>query len=350
MVDGRKAQSVRVGGPRVTAVGPIERLRATLRVHVMRSSREGMPAIGGDASGAKEIARLELERAARLWGQCGIQSGPPSEIDIAVHDPPPPYLLAVGCQSGLPASGGEIRLSVGGRRVHVATRPGETPLEVAGSLSRAIERAGLVGAVSANPRAESFPLPTADVLVQRRDGQLMDVSADGVAPLSSDPSLPVCVGVVDLADGLEHFSNIDASAGTIEERALIKAFEDRDPTTIDVFVVPAFSGSGRIGESFIDGPGASIQNVVIVDRAAIRLGARSFALAHELGHVLLDLAGHPDDFGVDSPSLLMDADATDASIFGPRRLTIADCERALRQSGTNAATPLLRPWPMTHAD
>jgi hypothetical protein len=114
-----------------------------------------------------------------------------------------------------------------------------------------------------------------------------------------------------------------------------------------VFIVPSFSGSGRIGESFIDPPGASVQNVVIVDRAALRLGARSFALAHELGHVLLDLPGHPDDFGVDSPNRLMDADATDASIFGPRRLTLSECEQALRQSAFGAPIPLLRPWPMT---
>jgi hypothetical protein len=62
---------------------------------------------------------------------------------------------------------------------------------------------------------------------------------------------------------------------------------------------------------------------------------------------LLDLPGHPDDFGVDRPSALMDADAADPSIFGPRRLSIDDCERALRQSGPGASIPLLEPWPMT---
>ena len=70
-------------------------------------------------------------------------------------------------------------------------------------------------------------------------------------------------------------------------------------------------------------------------------------LAHELGHVLLDLPGHPDDFGVDRPSDLMDADAADPSIFGPRRLSSAECERAVRQSGPGAAVPLLEPWPLT---
>jgi hypothetical protein len=85
---------------------------------------------------------------------------------------------------------------------------------------------------------------------------------------------------------------------------------------------------------------------VLVDRAAILAGARSHVLAHELGHVLLNLPGHPDDYGVDQPTSLMDADATDPSIFGPRRLSIAECERALRERGPRARAPLLEPWPL----
>src|SRR4030095_5678540 len=91
---------------------------------------------------------------------------------------------------------------------------------------------------------------------------------------------------------------------------------------------------------------ASVRNAVITDRAGIRAGARSYALAHELGHVLLDMPGHPDDFGVDQPWMLMDADSTDGSIFGPRRISIDDCERALRESGPRALVPLLEPWPL----
>jgi hypothetical protein len=201
--------------------------------------------------------------------------------------------------------------------------------------------------VSVNPPIGPSALRTADVLVTRADGSLVELRTDGATPLSSDPALQVCLGEVDLADGLAHFTDTDAAAGTVEERTLVKAYEDGDPSTIDVFVVPSFAGAGRIGESFIDAPGAAIQNVIILDRAAIRSGARSFALAHELGHVLLDLPGHPDDFGVDRPSSLMDADATDPTIFGPRRLSVAECERALRESGPGARVPLLEPWPMT---
>lgn len=347
MVGALKAASIRVGGPRATAFGPIERLRARVRMHVIRSARGGMPAIGGEDAGARELARQEVDSASGLWGQCGIHFGVGADIPVFVRDPPPPYLLAVGCELGMPASGGEVRLLAGGRRVRLTTRAGQSPAEVATQLARALTSAGLVATVSPNPLTGPSARRTVDVLARRPDGSLAELRADGPEPLSSDPSLQVCLGEVELADGLSHFTDADAPAGTIEERSLVKAYDDGDPTTIDVFVVPSFAGAGRIGESFIDTPGSSIQNVLILDRAAIRSGARSFALAHELGHILLELPGHPDDFGVDLPSALMDADAADPSIFGPRRLSLAECERALRESGPGAPIPLLEPWPLT---
>jgi hypothetical protein len=42
---------------------------------------------------------------------------------------------------------------------------------------------------------------------------------------------------------------------------------------------------------------------------------------------------------------LMDSDASDASVFGPRRLSLAECERVMRESGPSARVPLLAPWP-----
>jgi hypothetical protein len=344
-----KAASIRVGGPRVTAVGQIGRLRGSVRLHVMRLAPSGMPAIGGDETGALALAREEIDIASGLWGQCGIHFGGASEQVIAVHDPPPPHLLAVGCDLGLPASGGELKFAVDGRRLRVSTSAGQAPVTVAGRVARALTALGYAATVSVNARVAPAALPTVDVLVRRRDGSPATLRPDGTAGLSSDATLGVCIGEVNLADGLSHFSDADAASGTLEERTLIKAFIDDDPTTIDIFVVPAFAGAGRIGESFIDGEQASIQNVVILDRAGIRAGARSYALAHELGHILLDMPGHPDDFGVDRPSALMDADAADPSIFGPRRLSVSECERAILQSGPSAPLPLLQDWPLFRA-
>ena len=61
--------------------------------------------------------------------------------------------------------------------------------------------------------------------------------------------------------------------------------------------------------------------------------------------MLLDEPGHPDDFGPDTPTRLMDADAANPTAFGPRRLTLDECARAVRQSGPGAPVVLLKKWP-----
>ena len=42
----------------------------------------------------------------------------------------------------------------------------------------------------------------------------------------------------------------------------------------------------------------------------------------------------------------MDADAANGTAYGPRRLLVDECVRALRQSGPTAPIPLLEPWPL----
>jgi len=337
-----------VGAPHSDVFAGIERLSVKLRVRVLRVTPGGAPAIGGDSGTALSLARSEIEAASKLWGQCGIDLQGPTGLDIQVVDPPPIQLVAIGCDSGLPASGGELNLRVRGRRVKLATRPGELPRVVAQRLARALEKLGISARISPNPRIASGATGAVDVLLQNL-GRSGGVDAETGVPLSSDATLGVCLGEVDLANGLAHFVENDAAAGTVEERALIKAFDDGDPSTIEVFVVPSFGKGGRIGESFIDDDGAGIQNTVIIDRAALRAGPRSYALAHELGHIFLDLPGHPDDYGVDQANSLMDSDASDASVFGPRRLTLADCERAVLESGPNARIPIALPWPLSRA-
>jgi hypothetical protein len=345
-VDGRKAVQIRVGGPRQSELGALARYRGRLRVRVLRNARGGAPALGANTEEALRLAALEVDMASRLWGQCGIHFGPPGELDLAVVDPPPPHLLAIGCGFGVPASGGRVRFAVGKRRFVVDSSPGDTPLALATRIAGLLGNAGIGARVSENARTRSGALGSVDVLVRGPGERLLAFEPDGEHPLSSDPTLAICLGAVDLGDGLSHFGDADAAAGTVEERALIKAFDDGDPSTIEVFIVPAFAESARIGESFIYTDGSSVRNAVIIDRAAVRAGVRSYALAHELGHVLLEMPGHPDDFGVDQPSALMDADATDPTIFGPRRLSVAECERAIRQSGPQAPVPLLSEWPL----
>jgi len=343
---GDKLQMIRVGGPRRTPAGPIERLRARLRVFLVRLGAHGPPPLGGDDAEAIDVARAEVERANTLWGGCGVSFGPPAELDVRVVDPPPPHLLAVGCDHGFPASGGAIHVRVDGRDVKVPILAGARPAAAARVVAAAVRAAGFVATVSDNPTIGAGAFGSADVLVRRKSGALALIDVPASGPLSSDATLSACLGRVDLEDGLQHFGDVDAIAGTVEERALIKAFDDGDPSTIEIFLLPSFSGGGRIGESFISADGGSVRNVLIEDRAGIRAGRASFALAHELGHILLDDPGHPDDFGADTPTRLMDADAANSSAFGPRRLLIEECARAVRQSGPGAPVPLLRAWPL----
>ncbi len=308
------------------------------RVHVLRQGQGGAPAVGGNSEGAKRVVQRELRDSAALWAQCGIGF----EVErLEVVDPPPTAVSA----------GGSLSLKLGKQRLDMSWPAGLDPRRLAHRIRVAIEKLGYRVELSDNGKSGYSDLPTVDLLVRKKDksGALVELSSvqDGERqlPLSSDRQLPICLGEVALRDGLDHFNDFNAGSGTLEERSLVKALQDDDPGSIELFVVPSFVNSGRIGESFIYTAGASLRNVLIVDRAGIRAGSRSYVLAHELGHVLLDMPGHPDDFGVDDPGRLMDSDASEASVFGPRRLSLSDCRRVWSQSGGAAPLPLVREVP-----
>lgn len=367
---GHELQTLRIAGPRSSPLGPIGRFRARLRILMVRPRAGGPPPMGGDDVGAVAVARAEVERANALWGACGVSFGPLEDLDIAIVDPPRSHLLALGCDHGLPASGGSVRLRVDGHEVTAKIAAGMSPGAAARAVAAAIGAAGFPARISDNPVIGAGAHGSSDVLVRRPGGALATLDPPASGLLSTDATLTACIGLVDLEDGLQHFTDTDAIAGTVEERTLLKAFDDGDPATIEVVMIPSFAGGGRIGESFIFADGGAIRNTIIEDRAGLRADRASFALSHELGHVLLDDPGHPDDFGSDTPTRLMDADAANASAYGPRRLTVDECARAIRQSGAAAfagpspsaptpwstggapafrpsgPVPLLAPWPM----
>jgi len=344
--DGVELGRLRVAGPRSTAVGDLERYRAQLRFVFVRLAAGGALPVGGDLAGATMLAKAALGRANALWGSCGVSFGPLEQIAVEVVDPPPPFLLAIGCDHGLPASGGRIQLRAGAVRISVPIDKGMLPSAAARRVAAVLRAADFSVVVSDNPRMAAAMYGSTDLLVRSKSGAFATLSRARGQPLSSDATLKACIGSVNLEDGLQHFGDVDASVGTLEERTLIKAHDDHDPRTIDVMLVPGFAHGGRIGESFIGADGGRIRNVVVVDRAGIRANRASFTLAHEIGHVLLDDPGHPDDYGIDTPSRLMDADASDPSAFGPRRLSLAECVRTVRQSGPTAPVPVLKRWPL----
>lgn len=336
---------VRIAGPRQTEVGAIDRYRARLRFVFVRLAPGGGLPVGGDEDGAREIAARLVDRTSALWSACGVDFGPPTQTAVELVDPPPPALLAIGCGHGLRASGGTIRFLAGRQRFEVPTVAGQTPAETARRVAAALRAAGLAPELFDNPRMAAAAGASTDLFVRDAAGQPVALAPlDG--PVSDDATQVACIGNVHLEDGLQHFSDVDAAVGTLEERTLLRAIDDGDPTTIDVVLIPAFARGGRIGESFIAADGGTLPNLVVIDRAGIHGGGASFTLAHELGHVLLDEPGHPDDYGVDLPTRLMDADASDGTAFGPRRLSLDECARAVRQSGPDAPVTMLTPWPL----
>jgi hypothetical protein len=308
-------------------------LEARLRLVVLRYAPGAAAVLGHDDASAIELARRQVEIANEIWAQCFIDFGTPEGTPAAVVDPPSPALLAIGDEDGLPArGGGRIAFTANGVAIDTLTVAGDRPRETARRLAKALTKKGFTAQISVNPRAENGAGESADVVVRTRAGAPVTMAPRGTTPLSSDARQRVAIGRVSLDDGIQQFDNMVAAAGTLEERTLIKLLSDADPTTIDVFFINRFAAPERQGEAFIESDGSTMANALVLDRNAVRFERQAWVQAHELGHVLLDEPFHPDNFGWDRPSLLMDSDARAGRVTGPKRLRDDDCRKARRRS------------------
>lgn len=343
---GEIAREARVGAPGSSG-GPRAALRGALRVTVLRLHKGGPTVVGDRDYEALVLARSQVEIANEIWAQCFIDFGDPKLADVRIVDPPTSSLLAVSDLDGLPAiGGGVVRFRVNGTRIApVPTLAGASPERTAMAIGRAVRQAGFRAEISVNPRTELGAGTSADVVVRDKTGALVTLSEEPGVPLSTDARQTVMLGRVDLADGIDEFDNTLSATGTLEERTLVKLVADSDPTTIDVILVNRFVNRDRQGEAFIEADGSSLANTLIFDRNAVRYDRQAWVQAHELGHVLLDEAFHPDNLGADRPWLLMDADARQGRVTGPKRLSDEECDKARRRSGPSAHPVLLKPAP-----
>jgi hypothetical protein len=316
--------------------------RARVVVHILRVAPEGQPVIGQDDSSALSVMRQQLMAANEIWLQCNLSFGEPTEVSMEIVMPPSATLLAIANEDGLPArGGGELRFRVDGQSVpRIATRAGASPTTTAQAIADAVRKLGFFAIVSENLPTRSGAGPSTDVLIRRKNGQPVIITAEDGAPLSSDARQSLQIGSVDLGDGLQEFDNTTAQVGSLEERTLIKALADDDPQSIDIFVVNQFTAATRQGEAFIADPAGPITNSVVIDRNGLRHAPLAWTLAHELGHVLMNDPLHPDNVGPDRPWLLMDADSGRGTVDGPKRLRAADCQR-MRETSRRARYPLL---------
>ena len=175
---GGRKQAIRVLGPRASDVGPIGRYRVRIRPIVLRATAGGAPAIGGNDAGAVAALRAELALASATWGQCGISFGEASKLDVTVVDPPPPHLVSLGDDVGLPASGGEIQLRVDGKPIDVAITKGDELERASRTSSRARSRRRASPSRCRRTRASRRARANSvDLSVKRRNGTLATIDA-----------------------------------------------------------------------------------------------------------------------------------------------------------------------------
>lgn len=339
-----ESETFRVGRPG-TEPGPSAARQARLTVHVLRRAQAEAPVIGSDDTDALRLVRHQVRMANEIWLQCQLTFGDPAQVAMEIVDPPGPTLLSISDRDGLPAKGGgALTFEVDGQPIGpISTRAGASPLETGRDVVRAVTAAGFVATLTENLKTRYGAGASADVLIQRRNSDFVTLAAKTGIPLSTDARQKLSIGAVDLGDGLREFDNATAQVGTLEERTLIKALADDDPTTIDLFVVNRFEFATRQGEAFIASGQGPIANAVIIDRNGLRQAPLAWTLAHELGHVLLDDPMHPDNVGPDRPWLLMDADNGRGTVNGPKRLRPEECARVRRVS-ESAGAPLLGPY------
>ncbi|HEX4354380.1 MAG TPA: hypothetical protein VHZ95_15730, partial [Polyangiales bacterium] len=105
-------RTVRVGAPGEES-GPASARQARLVVHILRRAPGASPVIGRDEASALQLMREQVKAANQIWLQCDFTFGSPDEVSMELVDPPPPTLLAVGNDDGLPARGdGAIRFLI----------------------------------------------------------------------------------------------------------------------------------------------------------------------------------------------------------------------------------------------
>ncbi len=337
-------QSLRVGRPEVEEVDSAAR-HLSLVITILAAG--GYPVVGDSPEGAQELAALQARSVADAWAQCFVGVN----YEVRLRAPPPRALLSIADGRGLPALGGRITFQAGPHIITVNTTAGDTPQRTAERIAVALQQVGYNAALHRVPRTAYGAGDFVDLTVRDREGFWVPlqtaleprpptpgrapeetlVPSQTAIPLSTDAHHDVRIGRVNLADGLDEFSNAEPG-GTLEERTLVTLLRDDDPQTIDLFVVNRFSGGSRHGEAFVPSDQGSLAGTVIIDRRGASLAYVAWTAAHEVGHLLLDNPFHPDNFGADTPTRLMDSNRLDGSILGPQRLLPAECSRARRRS------------------
>lgn len=298
-----------------------------LALRVVRADVATLSPAGATRASVASNLEAVLAHTRATYAACGIV--PVATIDTVLRDAPPPFVLSVAEGDGLPArGGGQIRFTVNGRPLGpFPTTPGARPSATAASLVSALRAEGWEATVVELPRIDRAADGAADVLVRDARGEPVRLGSMEGVPLSTDARQTISIGRVDFADGLDEF-DLDASrTGTLEERTLLYALRDDDPTTIDVLVMERFHDESRLGEAFVRRDGGPLAGSVLVARRGMFHEPSTYTLAHELGHVLLDDPFHPSPAAGAPFPRVMGADSGRRDVSVVRAFSREECDR-----------------------
>jgi len=328
---------LRLGGSRpfhsLMSIGPpaTDRARSDirtlkLRATVLRDSRSGSPIVGQTENDTRDIVNHQVEILKDVLAQCYIDvEAAPEDVQIAA--PPEACLIAIGDRYGLPSRGGYVRFAVDNLALGpIEIAPYQTPTQTAKQLSAMLEENGYHPSLTVNSKPPTFAFPSADIVVRRPDGQLATIRPWPERSLSTDTQQTMHIGGVNQIFGIDSYDQNNSSAGTLEERTLVKCLREPQKGVINVFIVHELGDPSRQGESFIQGSTPPMAGTVIIDKQAL-IGARhSYTLSHEIGHVLLGDLEHPDARG-DNRSFLLMHSRSSSAVGGPKHLTEEECTR-----------------------
>lgn len=312
---------------------PLSTEKLNLKVTVMRDGSEGRLAVGKDPVDARRAMWFQLRVVDEVLSQCGLRVPDIVDVPFSVADPPRGSLLVIGDPWGLASNGGLVRLKIEDEQLGPWRLPKNlTPAQTARALASRLSKRGYRAEVHVHPRVPSGNEGPADIAVYSRTRDALTVTAWPNAPVSTDEAQPIDLGRVTPCDGLDPYDYGREHIGTVEERALIELMGgQREKGRIEIIAVSRFACREKLGEAFLGSVNPNLGDTVIIDARAALRARHAFVLAHELGHVLLQSLGHPQDPPESSQTNLMSWD-TSAGLDGPRRLTRRQCDSIRRKA------------------
>ncbi len=275
--------------------------KVKIALHILRASRTGAGVV------TLPVARKRsLKFMRELYAQCNMS------VKFEVQPrlvPPPQNLIAIADEDGKAAVGGKkikVEITVDGKvfEAEATTSVGDDPIATAIKLKSAIDiaAAAQVPPVVLNVRTDENPIlsgqpsGSGDVIVG--DPMTQDIK---IKILTNDDTNHKAVVARLTTTKITEFGGANSSAGTLDERVLIKNYET-GADRIDVYIVGAMSDNsfGEAWSPTTRKPAAERPNAMMINSAIFRKAPFTSdntvhtTLPHECGHVLMDLV-HSDD-------------------------------------------------------